>query len=203
MVYDIALGSKRKDFTTKQYKWEWGELVARLKNVTKCEHTLAQYQMMSKSQRVDAKDVGFFIGGLASKRKVSYRQILSLDIDEADNETLTTLRQWLSGKTYVIHSTHSSTTDNPRYRVVAPLSRLVLADDYGAIMRILHDKFKLPIDPSTFDFNRIMFLPSIPMDAEYYFEERIGEPINVEELLSSVPNYLDLSDVDVPKKRTY
>lgn len=199
-VYDIALGTKRKDTNTKQYRWEWNEIVERLKNVEYAEHTMSQYAAMTKLQRVDAKDVGFFIGGLVTKRKVTYRQILSLDIDEADEATLNTLRTWLKGSTYVLHSTHSSTPEHPRYRVVAPLNRIVSADEYGAIMRVLHEKFKLPLDVATFDFNRIMFLPSVPKDAEYFFESKDGEPLNVEELLSQLGNWQDLSGITMPAK---
>lgn len=199
-VYDIAFGLKRKDTSTRQYRLEWGEFVKRLENVTKCEHTMSQYAVMSKAQRVDAKDCGFFIGGLVTKRKTTYRQILALDIDEPTEGTLPTLRDWLSVHSYVIHSTHSSTPDNPRYRVVAPLSRFVLADEYGALMRVLYDKFKLPIDVSTLDFNRIMFLPSIPKDAEYFFESQEAEPLDVTDLLSTNFDWRDLSALDVPKK---
>lgn len=200
MVYDIALGSKRKDTSTKQYHWDWPQIVDRLKNVTYCDHTMEQYKAMSKSQRVNAKDVGFFIGGLVTKRKVAYRQILALDIDYVQPDTLDNVRLWLKGVTYVIHSTHSSTDENPRYRVVVPLDRIVTAEMHGAIMRILHDKFKLPLDVSTFDFNRIMFLPSVPKDANYFFETQDGEPLNTVTLLEENGDWRDLSNVDVPKK---
>lgn len=199
-VYDIAFGVKRSQTTTKQYRLEWEEIVQRLKNVTRTDETMAQYAQMSKSQKVDVKDVGFFIGGLCVKRKVTYRQLLVIDIDEAAEDTLKALRDWLAGHAYVIHSTHSSTPDDPRYRVVVPLNRIVLADEYGAVMRVLHDKFKLPLDVSTFDFNRIMFLPSIPKDAEYFFEYENGEELDVTPLLEQLDNWQDLSDVPVPEK---
>ncbi|NLV87550.1 MAG: hypothetical protein GX025_10115 [Clostridiales bacterium] len=171
-----------------------------MKNVEYAEHTLEQYAAMTKAQRVDAKDVGFFIGGHTEKRKVTYRQILSLDIDDANEDTLAELRKWLDGHTYILHSTHSSTPTEPRYRVVAPLNRYTSADEYGAMMRVLHDKFKLPLDVATFDFNRIMFLPSVPKDAEYFFEDKVGDPINVDDLLKELKNWQDLSNVQVPKK---
>lgn len=201
-VYQIALGTKRNGLEgskTKQVEWEWGELVQRLKNVTYAEHTLAQYAAMTKPQRVEAKDCGFFIGGLANGRKVVYRQIISLDIDDADENTLKQLRDWLKGRAYIIHSTHSSTPESPRYRVVAPLNRIVQSDEYGALMRILSDKFNIPIDESTFDFSRIMFLPSVPKDAEYFFESKDGRPIDVEETLAELEDWKDLSAVMPPK----
>lgn len=199
MVYDFALGLKRSDTATKQYHWEWGEIVARLRNVQRTAETMQQYAELSKSQKVETKDVGFFIGGLCEKRKVVYRQLVALDIDDADADTLTKLRSWLDGKAYVIHSTHSSTPEKPRYRIVAPLSRMVLNDEYGGIMRILYEKFKLPLDVATFDFNRIMFLPSVPRDAEYFFESADGEPLEVSELLEKSDDWRDLSNTDVPK----
>ena len=199
MVYDIALGLKRSNTTTNRYNWDWAQIVERLRNVQRTEETMQQYAEMSKSQRVEAKDVGFFIGGLCEKRKVVYRQLVALDIDEATPDTLPKLREWLNGRAYVIHSTHSSTPDNPRYRIVAPLSRTVLCDEYGGIMRILHERLRLPLDTSTFDFNRIMFLPSIPKDAEYFFECGDGEPLSVSELLDKSDDWRDLSNVSVPE----
>lgn len=198
-VFDIALGTKRRDTNTKTVKWEWPEIVKRLKNVVYAEHTTEQYASMTKAQKVDAKDCGFFIGGLVEKRKVIFRQILSLDIDDANETTLSDIRSWLKGKTYVLHSTHSSTPDSPRYRVVAPLSRIVQADEHGGIMRILHDTFKLPLDVATFDFNRIMFLPSVPKDADYFFESSDGEPIDVDRLLAKRPDWGNLAEITVPK----
>lgn len=200
MVYDIALGLKRSNTTTKQYSWDWSQIVERLSSAQRTEETAQQYADMSKSQKVEAKDVGFFIGGLCEKRKVIFRQLLVLDIDEANADTLDKLRAWLNGYAYIIHSTHSSTPENPRYRIVAPLSRSVFADEYGGIMRLLHEKFELPLDVSTFDFNRIMFLPSVPRDVEYFFESANGEPLSVAELLERSDDWRDFSDVPVPEK---
>lgn len=89
MVYDIALGAKRTATSVQQqYQWEWPEIVKRLKDVVYTQETMRQYSDMTKAQRVEVKDVGFFIGGLVAKRKVSYRQLLVIDIDEADVQTL-------------------------------------------------------------------------------------------------------------------
>lgn len=199
MVYDITLGASRTSQKTSSYQWEWSEVVARLKAVQKTAETAHEYKSMTKQQRIDAKDVGFFIGGRAEGRKVNYRQIISLDIDESETTTLDDIRKALRGCAYVIHTTHSSTPDAPRYRVVAPLSRIVCADEYGALMRVLSEQFGLPLDASTFDFNRIMFLPSTPRDVDYYIEEMIGEPIDVDATLAKLPDWKDLSDIPVPK----
>ena len=200
MVYDIALGLKRSSTTTKQYSWDWTQIVERLSVAQRTEETAQQYADMSKSQKVEAKDIGFFIGGLCEKRRVIYRQLLVLDIDDAKADTLDKLRCWLDGKSYIIHSTHSSTVENPRYRIVAPLSRNVFADEYGGIMRVLHEKFDLPLDVSTFDFNRIMFLPSVPKDVKYFFESNTGEPLSVSDLLDRSDDWRDFSSVPVPEK---
>jgi putative DNA primase/helicase len=201
IIYDVALGNNRKDPKTTPTRWEWGELVARLKKVEIAEHTSEQYKAMPKDQRIEVKDVGFFIGGMVQGRKVLYRQILSLDIDDVTEKTLTELRIRLANHTYILHTTHSATPEKPRYRVVAPLSRVVQADEYGAIMRVLHDVFKLPIDVATLDFNRIMFLPSVPKDVPYFFETGNGEPFDVEVLLATLPNWKDLSSIAVSKQQ--
>lgn len=197
IVYDIAVGNKRTSVITKPERWEWAEVIKRLRNVSYGEHTSEQYQAMTKRQRIDVKDVGFFIGGLAQKRKVLYRQLLSLDIDDVENDTLTKVKTWLKGTTYIIHSTHSSTPEAPRYRVVAPFDRVVQADEYGAIMRIIHKNLGLPLDIATFDFNRVMFFPSVPKDASYFFESKLGEPLEVDNLLELMPDWKNLSDVPI------
>lgn len=199
MVYDIAYGLNRKDTKTKIIRQEWSEIVQRLRQVTRCEHTMLQYGSMTKQQRVAAKDVGFFIGGFVTGRKVAYRQLLALDVDEPTDATLANLRDWLGGHSYVIHSTHSSMPKQPRYRIVVPLTSALQADEYGALLCIVHQKFDIPIDPATLDFGRIMFLPSIPKDAEYFFEEGQGEPIDVHALLTSSGDWKNLSNIGVPK----
>jgi putative DNA primase/helicase len=200
-VYDIAFGNKRKDINTKPDRWDWQQIVDRLKRVEYSEHTSSQYKAMTKSQRVEVKDVGFFIGGLVQKRKVVYRQILSMDIDEVNDDLMLSLRAWLDGKTYILHTTHSSTSEEPRYRVIVPLNRIVQADEHGALMHILHDHFKLPLDIATLDFNRIMFLPSVPKDVKYIFETKIGEPLDVDETLGTIENWRDLSGIKPGKMR--
>ena len=104
MVYDIALGSKRSSTATKKYSWEWKEIVERLSKAQKTEETAAQFAAMSKSQRVEVKDVGFFIGGLCDRRKVTWRQLLVLDIDDANDKTLEKLREWLNGSHHLKRS---------------------------------------------------------------------------------------------------
>lgn len=199
-VYDIAIGTKRTQLTTKPYRWEWHELVERLRNVERTGETMAQYQAMSKAQRLEVKDVGFIIGGFCDKRKVICRQLLVCDIDETQADTLDKVRVMLGGASYVIHSTHSSTPERPRYRIVTPLSRIVSADEYAALMRIVCEKFEIPLDVATFDFNRIMFLPSVPNDAEYYFEEQTAGELDVDALLAEAGNWRDLTGIGVPKK---
>lgn len=196
-VYDIAIGAKRTDRRATQYRWEWSEIAKRLKNVSYLEYSMETYKMLSRAQKVEVKDVGFFVGGVVDGRRTIYRQILSLDIDEPEKNTLKTLREWLAGRTYIIHSTCSSTPDNPRYRVVMPLNRVVQADEHGALLRILHETLNLPLDLATFDFNRIMFLPSIPKDATYFFEEKVGDPLVVEDVLKMNEDWRNLSSLKI------
>lgn len=61
MVYDIALGAKRTATSVQQqYQWEWPEIVKRLKDVVYTQETMRQYSDMTKAQRVEVKDVGFY-----------------------------------------------------------------------------------------------------------------------------------------------
>jgi len=179
--------------------WEWDAVVSRLRSVTYLDVTTEEFWKLSKSQRDERKDVGFFIGGKTDKRTVLWRRLLTLDIDEPTATTLDDIRSWLKGKTYIIHSTCSSTKEKPRYRVIAPMDAQVAPDEYGALLRIIYRQVNLPLDAVTFDPNRVMFLPAAPKDAEYFFESKQGEALRTAELFETYPNWRDLSDINVPK----
>src|SRR5690606_6465575 len=113
--------------------------VEKLSNTIRTPETVTEYKKMPKSTRDEIKDVGGFVGGTLKngRRKaenVANRSLLTLDMD---NINTTAADIWdsitmLNDYAVVMYSTHSHTPENPRLRLVIPLSRPVLGDEYQA-----------------------------------------------------------------------
>jgi len=120
------------------------ELFKKLQTTSYTSETVAEYQSLSKVSRDDAKDVGGFVGGLLKdglrrKANVVYRSMLALDCDNPEPDFL---EKFTSTFDYcaLLYSTHSHTTDKPRFRIIIPLSKDVNADAFNAISRYLCEK---------------------------------------------------------------
>lgn len=159
----------------------WGDMIERLKTPTKTEETVAEYRKMSKSDRAAIKDIGGFVGGtLSGKRRkretVVSRSLVTLDIDNGDLQVYENIRLALQGCAFAVYSTHSHTKEEPRLRVIIPLSREVSPDEYEALSRAIGDNIGLHyMDRSTFEPSRLMYWPSYSSDGDYYFESSSGE----------------------------
>jgi hypothetical protein len=73
-------------------------------------------------------------------------------------------------------------------RVIIPLSRPVLRDEWPRFWPTAMAFLKQPADPSTCDANRLYYLPSRPKDSDtYYFESHDGIALDVEAILVMAP----------------
>ena len=86
----IAVGKSRFDKDWKNTEMTWNELKEKLSHTTKTRETLAEFKGMSKARQDSIKDVGGFVGGTLKngRRKaesVAWRQVVTLDMDEAPN----------------------------------------------------------------------------------------------------------------------
>ncbi|NNM48551.1 AAA family ATPase [Micrococcus luteus] len=90
----------------------------------------------------------------------------------------------------VLHSTHSATEQEPRYRVVLMYSRPVTPDEHIRLTRVLMAELGrgLPaFDERCAEPGRDMFRPSHPRGGFYHWEAFDGEPLDVDEWLSRAP----------------
>jgi predicted P-loop ATPase len=161
--------------------------------------TLNTYLSSTKVDQTRIKDVGGFVGGylIDGKRRASNvrdRQILSLDIDFGK------LEQWdeFCEKfkcAAVIHATHKSTPQKPRYRLIMPLDRPVSAEEYMAISRKVAEKIGMQyFDGSTFQPNRLMFWPSCPKDVEFYARQQEGDWLCADDVLKLYVDWHDMTE---------
>ena len=147
---------------------------------------------MDKDRRAKAKDVGGFVGGTVKdggRRKsdaITARSLVTLDIDFATTATIGTVRDMLFGTAWCLYSTHSSTPEKPRYRLVIPLSREVSPEEYIAIARRVADDIGIDtFDDSTYEPSRLMYWPSVPSDATYVFETGDGDALDADKTLAT------------------
>jgi len=196
----VATGKSRKETNWKNKTMQWSQLVEKLSNTTRTPETAAEYRKMSKTDRDEIKDVGGFVGGsLKSGRRkaenVANRSLITLDLDTVK---ISTKDIWdsitmIDDYSVLLYSTHSHTPESPRLRLVIPLSRPVLGDEYQAIARMI--AFDLGIDQfddTTYEPHRLMYWPSTSADAEYLFQFQDGPFLEPEVVLN---RYIDWKDV--------
>jgi len=98
----------------------------------------------------------------------------------------------------VIHSTYSSTTENPRYRLIIPLARSVAPDEYHYVATAIMEQLGIDqFDSGSVQAERYMFKPSYNDPA--YWEAAVldGPPLDPDKVLQEFDP--DLSTVPAPK----
>ena len=196
---NIAIGLSVSSKVWKNTKTTWSSLVHRLSEPIVTAETFSQFMHASKSEQSKIKDVGGFVGGFLTngrrdKTNVLYRQLVALDIDFS-HENFWWDFTMLFDCAAVIHSTHKSTPEKPRHRLLIPLDREVSQEEYQAISRKIAGDLNIDyFDQSTFDVNRLMFWPSISSDSEYYFEYQDGPFIEADYILGLYDDWHDSSE---------
>lgn len=191
----IATGRSRFEENWKNRSIEWSGLVERLSKTTRTSETFAEYQKATKTQRDGIKDVGGFVGGSIKqgRRKaenIANRSLLTLDMDEVTEsvDEIWDKIALLDGFACVMYSTHSHTPENPRLRLVFPLARPVMGDEYQAVARMIADGLGIDqFDDTTYEPHRLMYWPSAAQDAEYVFRFNDGAWLDPDDILARYP----------------
>ena len=193
---DIAIGLSAKSKLWKNTKMSWSKLVDRLTEANHTTETFKDFISANKQEQAKIKDVGGYVGGYlrGGRRKpenVVHRQLLTLDIDFAHPFFWQDFELQFENAA-LLHGTHKWHPDDPRYRLIMPLSREVSPDEYVAIARWVAGDLDIELfDNTTFETNRLMFWPSTPSDMDYYFELQDGPWLDADEILDS---YIDWTD---------
>ncbi|HCW04371.1 MAG TPA: hypothetical protein DGK91_07505 [Clostridium sp.] len=185
----IATGSSCKSKNWKNKNILYSELVRKLSNTTRTPETYAEYKKLPKSERDRIKDVGGFVGGTLKggrrkKENVANRTLLTLDLDYVTCDVWSSI-ELLWDFAVVMYSTHNHAPDNQRLRLVIPLSRPVLPDEYQAIARMIADDLGIEqFDDTTYEPSRLMFWPSTSSDGDYVFKVQDLKWLNPDDVLS-------------------
>lgn len=193
----LATGKSRTETQWKNKNMLWSKLVEKLSNTTRTPETYAEYMKMPKPDRDKIKDVGGFVGGgLKNGRRkaetIQNRTLITLDLDYVQGDIWSSI-ELLYDFACVMYSTHTHAPDNQRLRLVIPLNRPVLPDEYQAIARMIANDIGIDqFDDTTYQPHRLMYWPSTSCDGEYVFKVQDEPWLNPDEVLN---RYLDWRDV--------
>ena len=196
--YSIAVGNSCETKFWSNEEVTFDELCQRLSNTKYTSETIEQYKHFNKEERNKAKDNGGFVGGKlkGTKRGVSevlFRSMLTLDLDKAK---VGFIDKFAAESRYLscLYTTHSHTKEEPRCRVIVPLSRDVTPDEYNAIARLFASQFAIEqFDACSFRIAQLMFYPTTPKDGEFIFKKVEGEILNPDKFLADYPMWHDIS----------
>jgi putative DNA primase/helicase len=174
----------------------WPKFCERLGTPTIDTLTSEQYHKLSQKDRHERKNQGWFVGGtfkdgIRRQSNIEGRSMLCYDIDECSPELFASLTAdvatgYLAEREHFVYTTRSHTPENPRVRVVVPLSREITTGEFGPICRIVAfkiDESMQQIDPVSFRITQLMFLPSRSKDGEFITNWRHGALLNPDDVL--------------------
>ena len=192
----IAYGASRKAYRWSNKTTSFDALKQRLKVTLYTPESAEEYAAMSTAERDQAKDHGGFVAGvlIGGRRKVDTvekRSMISLDGDRIDVAFLEEYERRMPW-TSALYTTHSSTPEKPRARIVIPLTRDVSPDEFAAVSRYVAQMLGIDFfDECSYLTNQLMFWPSTPFNGTFVFKETDGPWLDPDEILSSHPEWKD------------
>lgn len=195
ITLDIATASTRRAAKWQNKRVTWQDIVNTLSQTERTPETLKQYFSYTKDRQCEIKDVGGFVGGYLreGRRKkgyVEYLQTVSLDVDFGP------IDMWIDfgmlGYAGCMYTTHKHRPEDPRFRIVIPLSRKVSPEEYEAISRIIASWLGIDyFDDTTYQPTRLMYYPSTSKDGEFIFQYNDDKIMDPDEVLAELPNWKD------------
>lgn len=198
-LINIAIGRSRKEINYVNKSISYLDFINNyLKDTKYTKENYKEYINFSKDIQDNIKDVGGFVGGFlkdGKRRKdtVINRSLVTLDADFAYENMIEDIEKNCDFA-MCIYTTHKHTKENPRFRIVIPLSYEVDPIEYEAIARKL--AFNIGIDyfdDTTYSPSRLMYFPSTSKDGDYVFKIIDKAWLNPKDILNSYENYKDES----------
>ncbi len=192
----IAYGNSRQAKNWVNKTIQYGDLKERLKVTIRTTESAEEYAQMSKAQREAAKDHGGFVCGVLKdgRRKidtVEKRSMITLDGDRLTRQFLDSY-EITCPYTSVLYTTHSSTEENPRARLIFPLTRDVAPEEFVAVSRYLAQMLGIDFfDECSYQPNQLMYWPSTPLNGVYVYKEVEKNWLDPDVILSAHPEWPD------------
>ena len=195
---DLAIcygGSRQaKQWVNKTVKFD--DLKKRLKVTIRTPESAEEYAKMGKAHRDAAKDHGGFVGGVLKGGRrtidaVELRSMIALDGDRITKEFLNGYES-VCPYASALYTTHSSTEENPRVRLIFPLTRDVTPEEFVAVSRYVAQSLGIDqFDECSYQPNQLMYWPSSPQNGVFVYKETGGAWLNPDDILSAHPEWTD------------
>ena len=193
---NIAYGNNRQAKRWVNKTIGFDDLKERLRVTIRTTESAEEYAKMSRAQRDTAKDHGGFVAGVlkGGRRKadtVESRSMVALDGDRINADFLESYES-LCPYTSVLYTTHSSTEENPRVRLVFPLTRDVTPEEFVAVSRYLAQMLGIDyFDECSYQPNQLMYWPSTPANGSFVYKETDGPWLDPDAILGEHPEWTD------------
>lgn len=197
----IAVCNRKTDRKYKNQEMSWDDIKTRNSHPIRTTETIEEYPKLVKAKRDELKDQGGFVGGwlkngIRKNGHVICRTLGTLDADHIseDEKFIDKVTTALADHAYFIYSTHSHTPKNQRYRIVILFAREVTEDEYPALMRMIAKGIGMDyFDDSTYQANRMMYWSSCPSNADFFFTDHLGAPLDPDAYLGKYHDWRDVS----------
>ena len=192
----IAYGASRQALKWSNKTITFDNLKERLKHTLRTPESAEEYAKMSKADRDQAKDHGGFVAGvlIGGRRKVDTvesRSMISLDGDRIDVAFLDGFEENMP-YTAALYTTHSSTEEKPRVRIIIPMTRDTSPEEFAAVSRYLAQMLGIDyFDECSYLPNQLMYWPSTPMNGVFVYKETEGPWLNPDDILNAHPEWTD------------
>lgn len=161
----------------RRFSTTWGKLCARL-----------SVPRVSDDKRGPGLSLATFAGDRRALANVETVGALGLDFDEALDWDVLVAR--FAGCASFVHTTWSSTEEEPRARAFLLLSRPVTGDEYRRCYTQIAKHCEdggLVLDRAASDPSRLWYLPAVRPDGVFRFAVGHGAPIGVDGVLAAAP----------------
>ena len=192
----IAYGASRQALKWSNKTISFENLKERLKHTLRTPESAEEYAKMSKADRDQAKDHGGFVAGvlIGGRRKVDTvesRSMISLDGDRIDVAFLDGFEEHMPYAA-ALYTTHSSTEEKPRVRIIIPMTRDTSPEEFAAVSRYLAQMLGIDyFDECSYLPNQLMYWPSTPSNGSFVYKETEGPWLNPDDILNAHPEWTD------------
>lgn len=203
----IAIANSRTDKKLKNKEMSWEEFTKRCSSTIRTTETVEEYRKMNKGDKANIKDRGGFVAGelKEGRRKngmVRCRSALTLDMDYAEPGSWERITLLFDFKCCV-YSTHKHTPENPRLRLIVPLTRDISEEEYPAVARMVAKEIGIDLfDDTTYEACRLMYWPSTSSNGEFFFDEQDGDELDPDKYLAMYADWHDASTWPVSSRQS-
>lgn len=203
----IAVGNSRMDKKWKNRDISWDDLCKKVSTTIRTTETVEEYRKLKKGAQDSIKDVGGFVGGhLRNGRRkngtVLCRSMLTLDMDYGKPGIWDEI-DMLQDFKCCVYSTHKHTPEQPRLRMIVPLSREITEEEYPAVARMVANEIGIDLfDDTTYEACRLMYWPSTSVNGDFFYRVKDGNELDPDAYLSKYDDWRDTSTWPVSSRQS-